>query len=134
MIIFVSLRSKLIPLFVVAALGGTTACFSAASPKMTVLGDGTHSRDGVVFLQVTNPANRPLRVQKLEYTFAAGSRVQSGEVSVLRDIPAGAAVVVEVPIDPYQLTAPLRIRGRLVTLLDQIVTSYPVNAVVTPRS
>jgi hypothetical protein len=134
-VFFVTLGKQNIFVLLAAVSLTLSGCLAATSPKMTVLGvqSAARSGDGVVILQVTNPANRPLRVQKLEYTFAAkGGEPTSGVVSVLRDIPAGSTVVVEVPIDPYQVGVPVQLRGRLVTLLDQIVTSYPVNAMVSP--
>ena len=54
-----------------------------------------------MFVQVTNPARRPMRLTKLEYTFASaqGATVSEGECRSQREVPAGAAVVVEVPLE-----------------------------------
>ncbi len=110
-----------------------TACHSAPTPKMTVLGVREAPRHEVVFLQVTNPASRSMRLTKLEYTFASqGNRIASGEVSLARDLPAGAAAVVEVPLESGT-TGPITLRGTLVAELDQIVRTFTVSAQVDPR-
>lgn len=110
-----------------------TACHSAPSPELSVLGVREAPRHEVVFVQVTNPASRPMRLTKLEYTFASqGTRVSSGEVELFRDLPAGAAAVVEVPLD-FGTSGPLTLRGTLVAELDQIVRTFTVSARVDPR-
>jgi LEA14-like dessication related protein len=117
------------------ALGlAASACHSARSPEMTVLGVREAPRSqSVVFLQVTNPASRPMRLTKLEYTFASeGTQVSSGEVPLARDLPAGAAVVVEVPLD-RETSGPMMLRGTLVAELDRIVRTYTVSAHVDAR-
>ena len=45
---------------------GAVACHSGKPPEMTVLGVRDAARHEVVFVQVTNPANRPMRLTKLE--------------------------------------------------------------------
>jgi len=116
------------------ALGlAASACHSARSPELTVLGVREAPRHEVVFLQVTNPASRPMRLTKLEYTFAAqGTQVSSGEVPIARDLPAGSAVVVEVPLES-DAPGPMTLRGTLVAELDQIVRTYTVSARVEAR-
>ena len=112
---------------------GATACQSARSPELTVLGVREAPRHEVVFVQVTNPASRPMRLTKLEYTFASqGTQISSGEVPLARDLPAGAAAVVEVPLEPGR-TGPIMLRGTLVAELDQIVRTFTVSAQVDPR-
>lgn len=109
-----------------------TACHSPRTPELTVLGVREAPRE-VVFLQVTNPASRPMRLTKLEYTFASqGTRIASGEVSLSRDLPAGAAAVVEVPLEGGA-SGPVTLRGTLVAELDQIVRTFTVSAQVDPR-
>jgi LEA14-like dessication related protein len=120
-------------LLLIAIVLGATACHSALSPELTVLGVREAARHEVVFLQVTNPASRPMRLTKLEYTFASqGERVSSGEVSLSRDVPAGAAVVVEVPLDVAH-DGPVTLQGKLIAELDQIVRTFTVSAQVDPR-
>lgn len=120
------------PLVLSLALGAT-ACHSGKSPELTVLGVREAPRHEVVFLQVTNPASRPMRLTKLEYTFAsAGTRIASGEVELSRDLPAGAAAVVEVPYESGA-AGPITLRGTLVAELDQIVRTFTVSARVDPR-
>ena len=119
--------------FVLALAVGATACHSPRSPELTVLGVREAPRREVVFLQVTNPASRPMRLTKLEYTFASqGTQISSGEVPLARDLPAGAAAVLEVPLEAGT-TGPIMLRGTLVAELDQIVRTFTVSAQVDPR-
>jgi len=119
--------------FAFALALGATACQSAPSPKLTVLGVREAARHEVVFLQVTNPASRPMRLTKLEYTFAAqGTRIASGEVLISRDLAAGAAAVVEVPLESGTI-GPVMLNGTLIAELDQIVRTFTVSAQVDPR-
>jgi hypothetical protein len=117
-------RLLFILLFTLAA-----ACTSTKSPELRVIGVTDAPRHEVVFVQVTNPAKRPMRLTKLEYVFAAagGSTVSEGELELSRDVPAGAAIVVEVPLDSTTSEA-LTLRGKLTTELDQIVQIFKVSA------
>ena len=117
----------------VALALSATACHSAGRPQVTVLGVHETPRHEVVFVQVTNPAKRTLRLTKLEYTFASqGTKVASGEVMLSRDLAAGAATVVEVPLDG-PADGPIMLRGTLVAELDQIVRFFTVSANVDPH-
>jgi hypothetical protein len=117
-----------------------TGCYAAVAPKFTVLGVQSSparlrvgNRNNVVVVQVTNPIARPLRLQRLEYTFAASQGAskaeQRGELLLARDIPASSAVVVEVPLDSDEHGA-MTLTGRLYTQRDQVVTSYAISAQV----
>jgi LEA14-like dessication related protein len=109
------------------------ACHDGKTPGLRVLGVHETSRREVVFVQVTNPASRPMRLTKLEYTFAAaGATVSEGEVDLERDVPAGAMVVVEVPLDADS-TKPMTLRGKLTAELDEIERIFPVNAQIQPH-
>ena len=109
------------------------ACASSGSPELRVLGVHEEPRHDVVFVQVTNPASHSMRLTKLEYTFAAdGATVSEGEVPLSRDIPAGAATVVEVPLDSPS-EKPLQLSGKLTAELDQIVRIFSISAQVQPR-
>jgi hypothetical protein len=128
-------------LSIVLLLVFAVACRPTRSPELTVLGvhDDLAARD-VVVVQVTNPANRPMRLTRLEYTFASGSEtVSRGEMELARDIPANSAVVVEVPFDGG--LSPLgrdgdkvTLRGTLTAELDRILQKFKVSAEVTPIS
>lgn len=110
-------------------------CHAGKSPELRVIGvhDGPATPHEVVFVQVTNPAEKPMRLTKLEYTFAAdGTTISRGELPLEREIPAGAAVVVEVPMDA-EATKPMTLQGTLTAELDQIVRSFRVNAQIQPH-
>lgn len=114
------------------AAGLATGCRSGPSPELHVLGVQDEPRHEVVFVQVTNPASHPMRLTKLEYTFAAaGQTVSAGEVSLARDVPAGAAVVVQIPLDAPS-EQPMTLSGKLTAELDQIVQIFSVSAQVEP--
>lgn len=116
----------------VVALLLTVGCATTHSPELRVLGVHEETRREVVFVQVTNPANRPMRLTKLEYRFAAGSAtVSEGALELARDVPAGEAIVVEVPM----IGAPresLTLRGKLTAVTDQIVRIFNVSAELQP--
>jgi LEA14-like dessication related protein len=97
-----------------------------------VIGVQDAPRHEVVFVQVTNPAPRAMRLTKLEYTFATSSAtISEGSVDLSRDIPANAAIVVEVPLDtPSEV--PMTLTGKLTAELDQIVRTFKVSAAVAP--
>jgi hypothetical protein len=115
----------------VASLGAASACHSG-SPELRVVGVHEEPRHDVVFVQVTNPASHVMRLTKLEYTFAAdGATVSEGELSLAREVPAGAAVVVEIPLDgPSE--KPMTLSGKLTAELNQIVQIFSVSAQVDP--
>ena len=97
-----------------------------------MLGVQQEPRHDVVFVQVTNPASHAMRLTRLEYAFkAAGQTVSTGEMALARDVPAGAAVVVQIPLDgPPE--RPMTLSGRLTAELDQIVQIFSVSAQVAP--
>ncbi len=122
-------------LLVVAAVTLAAGCHAAKPPQLTVIGSSAGDvANQVVFVQVTNPASRPMRLTKLEYTFAAdgGTTVSQGELELARDVPAGAAAVVEVPLDTLP-PGPLTLTGTLTAQLDEIVQSFQVSAKIQPR-
>jgi hypothetical protein len=117
-----------------AAVAGI-GCATTRSPELRVLGVHEEPRREIVFVQVTNPARLPMRLTKLEYRFAAGrTTVSEGELELAREVPAGAAVVVEVPIHGAAGEAPLTLSGKLTAVTDQIVRIFDVSAEVAPGS
>ncbi len=119
---------RLLGLILVLAVAA--GCHTVGDPQLRVLGvhDDAPTSHEVVFVQVTNPAGRTMKLTKLEYTFAAdGATVSTGEVPLARDVPAGAAVVVEVPLDRAADKA-LTLQGKLTAELDQIVRTFDVHA------
>jgi hypothetical protein len=115
-------------------LGFATACTATKSPELRVIGVHDAPRHEVVFVQVTNPAPRPMRLTKLEYSFAAaGATVSTGAVDLEREVPPNAAIVVEVPLDTTS-EVPLTLTGKLTAELDQIVRTFKVSAAVDPKA
>jgi hypothetical protein len=118
------------------AVGAVAAagCHAGQSPQLHVLGVHEEPRHDVVFVQVSNPASHPMRLTRLEYTFAAaGQKVSEGAMALARDVPAGAAVVVEIPLDSPS-EKPMTLSGRLTAELDQIVQIFSVSAQVAPTA
>jgi hypothetical protein len=116
----------------VALLLTLAACATARSPELRVLGVHEGPRHELVFVQVTNPASRPMRLTKLTYRFAAGSEtVSEGELELARDVPAGEAIIVEVPMNGSS-PGPLTLRGKLTAVTDQIVRIFNVSAQIQP--
>jgi hypothetical protein len=112
-----------------AVAGLAIGCHPAKSPELRVIGEGTE----VVFVQVKNPASRSMRLTKLDYTFAAeGTTVSQGQLDLERDIPAGQAVVLEVPLDPAP-SGTVTLRGTLTAELDQIVRSFSLSAQIQSK-
>jgi len=116
------------------ALACATGCHSGKTPELRVLGvhDAPSSH---VFVQVTNPARRPMKLTKLEYVFASassGATVSEGEMALYREIPAGAAAVVEVPLDA-ESTDTLMLRGTITAELDQVVRNFKLRAQIQPH-
>jgi LEA14-like dessication related protein len=126
-------RSTAVLLVLGIALGiGLAGCHPSGSPELRVLGVHEEPRHDVVFVQVSNPASHAMRLTKLEYTFAAeGATVSAGEVALARDIPAGAAVVVEIPLDSPS-EKPLTLSGKLTAELNQLVQIFSVSAQIQP--
>lgn len=125
-------RSFHLVFFVAIALGLAAGCHGGKSPELRVLGVHEEARHEVVFMQVTNPARHAMRLTKLEYTFAAdGATVSEGEVSLAREVPAGAAIVVEIPLasPPEKL---MTMSGKLTAELNQIVQIFSVSAQIQP--
>lgn len=112
----------------IAALA--TGCHDGKTPELRVLG----ARHEVVFVQVTNPASHPMHLTKLDYAFLADNHtVSAGEVALdQREVPAGAAVVLEVPLDA-EAQKPLTLTGTLTAELDEIVRSFEVRAQISPH-
>lgn len=111
-----------------------TGCPAAQTPSVRVLGVHEAARHEVVFVQVTNPASKPMRLTRLDYVFAShGQTVSEGAVPLARELPANSAVVVEVPLigDAPQGEG-LTLKGKLTATVDTIVKSFSVSAKVEP--
>lgn len=107
-----------------------TACTGAQTPSVRVLGVHEAQRREVVFVQVTNPASKPMRLTRLDYVFASSQgTVSEGAVPLARELPANSAVVLEVPLsgdapDGEMMT----LSGKLTATVDTIVKSFSVKA------
>ena len=111
---------------------GLIGCHGGKPPELRVLGVHAEPRQDIVFVQVTNPASRPMRLTRLEYTFAAdGAKVSEGAMALAREVPAGAAVVVEIPLDSPS-EKPMTMSGKLTAELNQIVQIFSVSAQIQP--
>jgi LEA14-like dessication related protein len=109
------------------------ACTGARSPEVRVIGVADAPRHEVVFVQVSNPAKRALRLTKLEYKFAAGrATISEGEIALAREVPAGATIVVEIPLDADPPESPMTLSGKLTAQLDEIVRTFDVSAQIQP--
>jgi hypothetical protein len=136
------LASLAFPLVIALGLAAlsATGCASAGGPRLKVLSVEPQRRieprpTAVLYVEVVNSASRPMRLQKLQYTFAASGAVPShGEVPLTRTIDAGAAVVVEVPVSydraGVEPGEPLMLRGKLFAELDRMDRTFSVSAEV----
>lgn len=109
-----------------------TGCHSGRTPELRVL--GVHEAPSShVFVQVRNPASRPLRLTRLQYTFASakGTMVSEGDVVLEREIPAGSTAVVEVPL--AESNEPLTLEGRVTAEQGQYVRRFTVVAQIQPH-
>lgn len=121
------MRKAIVLLTALFLAGG---CHAGKKPELRVLGVHDAIAHEVVFVQVSNPAKQAMRLTKLTYKFAAaGGTVASGEMPLRRDVPAGAAVVVEVPLD-VRSKQPMTLHGELTAELDQVERTFPVEAQV----
>lgn len=142
------LRLRLAALLRTAFTRGALACLLAAAacgagqqPQLKVLSventaTAPRPADMVLFVEVLNPAARPLELHRLQYRFepsvqVAGVEPVHGEVLLSRTVDPGAAVVVEVPLptdDSLPLDEDLVLSGRLYATQDQLQRSFDVRA------
>jgi hypothetical protein len=111
-----------------------TGCRPAKSPELRVIGVQEARVREVIYVQVTNPASRPMRLTKLEYRFASsgGSTFSEGELPLYaREVLPGAAVVVEVPLENAPAEA-MTLRGNLIAEQDHITKKFKVSAEIRP--
>ncbi len=124
----------------IAATALLTGCPASRQAQLNVLSveqASTPDRDMVVYVEVVDNAKRPMRLQRLQYTFAAsGQETTQLELELGRRlVDAGSAVVVEVPLPlaDAALGSTLMLAGKLWAEQDQIVRSFTVAAeVATP--
>ncbi len=130
-------RSVLHVVLVALALAAA-ACGAGRQPQLKVLSvesAAARSSDMVMFVEVVNPATRPLELQRLRYQFersvhVAGVAPVHGEVELARTVEPGAAIVVEVPlpIDAALRGQELTLAGRLYATQDDLQRSFAVHA------
>ncbi len=122
------------PLLSLAVCGALTAgCAGQQRPSLRVVAVERADARSVLLVQVTNPENRSIRLQRLQYTFAGAEHTTApmqGEILLSRDVAAGAAVIVEVPVDQLDGAGPFTLEGNLEAVIDRIVRIYPVTAQV----
>jgi hypothetical protein len=134
------LRTRLHVAAIALALAfGASACVSNRQPALKVLSveqSARPARDMVLYVEVTNPAARPLRLQRLQYSFQSSAKVAGvapvvGEVILSRTVDAGAAVVVEVPLSldhALPTGEEMTLAGRLYATQDELQRSFAVSA------
>jgi len=117
-------------LFAVAVTG----CHSGKTPELRVLGLQDQALSSHVFVQVRNPASRPMRLTRLQYTFASakGTTVSEGDVVLEREIPAGSEVVLEVPFEA-QASEPLELTGKVTAETGTYVRTFTLLAQIQPH-
>lgn len=122
------------------ALAGGSGCRASQQAQLNVLSVEKRTspdRDMVVYVEVVNRAKRPMRLERLQYTFAAaGTQTTQAEIQLgSRLVEAGSAVVVEVPLPATDaaMGSTLTLAGKLWAEQDEIVRSFVVAAeVATP--
>jgi hypothetical protein len=118
------------------------ACGAGRQPQLTVLSvesAAARTSDLVLFVEVVNPAGRPLELERLQYRFepsahVAGVEPVRGEVKLARTVDAGAAIIVEVPLpidDALPRGEELTLAGRLYATQDDLQRSFALHARVT---
>jgi hypothetical protein len=135
------IRLHLAAIGLALVLTGCPASHQAQLNVLSVEKATTPSKDMVVYVEVVNRAKRPMRLQRLQYTFApAGSHAKNTKLDLQlelgeRLVEAGSAVVVEVPLPVADaaLGDTLTLAGKLWAEQDQILRSFTVTAeVATP--
>jgi LEA14-like dessication related protein len=118
-------------LFAVAVTG----CHSGKTPELRVLGLQDQAISSHVFVQVRNPASRPMRLTRLQYTFASakGTTVSEGDVVLEREIPAGSEVVLEVPLETQATSEPLEMTGKVTAETGTYVRTFTLLAQIQPH-
>lgn len=116
-------------------------CTVGSRPNVSVLGvsqpahgQGLEDRSSLtLFVEVTNPTSRDLRLSRLEYQLSASSWFETeGRIALERAVAAGTSTVVEIPVplrsDATTGGVPYVLRGRLVALENRIERSWKVEA------
>jgi hypothetical protein len=122
------------------ALVAAAGCVASTAPQLKVLGVEHQHRSSaavVVLVEVVNHATRPMRLERMQYSFGADGAADAphGEVSLDRTIEAGAAVVVQLPLDlgntAIKPGSKLVLDGELFAHENAIERSFPVRAQMT---
>ncbi len=122
------------------ALAAAAGCVASTAPQLKVLGVEHQHRSSaavVVLVEVVNHATRPMRLERMQYSFGADGAADAphGEVSLDRTIEAGAAVVVQLPLDlgntAIKPGSKLVLDGELFAHENAIERSFPVRAQMT---
>lgn len=129
-------RFGLVALALVGCAGSTPPTFNVLSIQNRAprpAASGAARRDMVAYVEVVNPARRPISLQRLQYTFASSAaRTRVSEVHLgARQVAAGSAVIVEVPLAFESAPPPgqtLTLIGRLWTEQDRMIRSFQVAA------
>ncbi len=111
------------------------ACAASGAPQLKVIGVERARRDrggAVLFVEVVNRAPRAMRLERLQYTFGADAR---GDIALDRVVDAGAAVIVQVPVDLLSAGGvpgeTLMLRGELSAHENDLERTFTISAAVT---
>ena len=114
-------------------LASASGCGGSAPAQLRVVGvqQSAAKQTVVLHVQVVNRAHKPMRLERLVYTFAgAQHQLQLDQ----RQIEPGAAIVLSVPVDAAAAQeGNAKLQGRLYAEVDQIEQSFKVSAAIEPE-
>ena len=113
------------------ALALSAGCGGSAPAQLRVVGVQQSAPQTVVLhVQVVNHAKKPMRLQRLVYTFAGAQHQLRLDD---RAIEPGAAIVLSVPVDAAAAqSGTSKLQGKLYAQVDEMEQSFKVSAAIEP--